>query len=276
MGFLASGKIWPVIAKLARGGRRRWCAVSYVTDARIINLQAKDRLVVDASDKSITGGATSAHELQRLLRLGVSIYSVPHLHSKLYLFEGELIVGSCNLSSSSQNALIEMAFHSTDPLEIRTAEDVFEKLVARGQVIDEKFVERILKLPVSQSSPGVEPSGSPQRLWRLKHPPIAIVREMQCYMQALFDAQLDGLVADVEFRLWPGPNSTEAFRAHMEPKNDRLRGGLGTYTLTSEGVTHFEKRKIDPTMLAQFLAAIRSGDSNDLPASVVHRELVPL
>lgn len=97
MGLLASDKVRPVIAKLARGGRRRWCAVSYVTDARVVNFQANDRLVVNASDESITGGATSAQELRRLLHLGVSIYLVPNLHSKLYLFEDELIVGSCNL-----------------------------------------------------------------------------------------------------------------------------------------------------------------------------------
>ena len=91
MGLLASDKVWSVISKLTRSGGRRWCAVSYVTDASIINLKAKDRLVVDALDKSITGGTTSALELQRLLHLGVSIYSVSNLHSKMYLLEMNLL-----------------------------------------------------------------------------------------------------------------------------------------------------------------------------------------
>lgn len=276
MGLLANDRVWPMITKLAKNGQRRWCAVSYVTESGVIDFKPNDRLVVNASDESISSGATSAQEIQRLLRLGVSIYSVPNLHAKLYLFEEELIVGSCNLSANSQKTLIEMAFHTTDAAEIRAAEDVFEKLIARGQIIDEKFVERILALPISPPRPDDSLHSAPTRLWRLKHPPSAISAEMKSYMQALFDAQLGGLVEGLEFRLWPGPNGTEAFRAHMQPKTDRLRGGLGTYELTKKGVIHFGKRKNDPMMVAQFLTAILSGNPNDLPESVGDRELVPL
>ncbi len=95
-------------------------------------------------------------------------------------------------------------------------------------------------------------------------------------MQALFQAQLGDLRDGVEFRIWPGPNGTEAFRGHMRPRADRLRGCLGTYTLTNEGVEHFEKRKTDPELVEQFLAAIRSGNPNDLPEPFAHRKLVPL
>lgn len=276
MGLLASDRVWPMITKLAKSGRRRWCAVSYVTDSGVIDFKPNDRLIVNASDESIFSGATSAQEIQLLFRLGVSIYSIPNLHAKLYLFEEELIVGSCNLSANSQKTLIEMAFHTTDALEIRTAEEVFERLVARGQAIDEKFVERILALPISPPQPDDSLHSPPTRLWRLKHPPSAISPKMKCYMQALLDAQLGGLVEGVEFRLWPGPNGTEAFRAHMQPKSDRLRGGLGTYRLTKEGVIHFGKRKNDPIVVAQFIAAIQSGNPKDLPKSVEDRELVPL
>ncbi|WP_162880973.1 phospholipase D-like domain-containing protein [Pseudomonas coronafaciens] len=119
-----------------------------MTDASVLNFKAADRLVVDASDTSVSGGATSALELQRLLSLGVSINTVRNLHLKMYLLGEDLVVGSCNLSSNSQKTLIELAFHTRDKVEIRTAEEVFEKLVGEGEMVDTEFVERILRLPV--------------------------------------------------------------------------------------------------------------------------------
>lgn len=277
MGLLASSEVWPAIAKLSCGSGRRWCAVAYVTDARVIALRSRDRLVLNASDESVVGGATSAAELRRLLDLGVLMYSVRNLHAKLYIFDSEFVVASCNLSASSQNTLIEAAFHSKDEKEVTAAEKLFEELVACGEVIDEGFVRRIAALPVAQPSLPMGFNAVAPRLWRLKRPPsVAVSAEMKCYMQALFEAQMGGLLEGVEFRLWPGPNGTEAFRAHMLPKADRLRGGSGTYSLTAEGVAHFGKRKFNLTTVAQFLAAIRSGDSSDLPASISDRELVPL
>jgi hypothetical protein len=277
MGLLANEEVWSFISVLTRDSRRRWCAVSYVTEASILHLGLGDRLVVDASNSTVTGGATSARELKRLLDLGVSIHSVQKLHSKMYLLGDDLVVGSCNLSFSSQKTMIEIAFHTSDQSEVRAAEDVFEKLVAGGEPINSEFIERILRLPVNQPSIANTSSAEPERLWRLEKPPSnALSREMKCYMQALFEAQLGSLREGVQFRLWPGPSGSEAFRAHMLPVADRLRGNRGVYTLTSQGVAHFEKRKTDPALVGQFLAAILSGDSQHLPETIEHRNLVSL
>lgn len=62
----------------------------------------------------------------------------------------------------------------------------------------------------------------------------------------------------------------------MLPKSDRLRGGNGKYVLTVAGVEYFRRRKLDRAVVGQFLSAIRSGRQEDLPGSIVNKNLVPL
>lgn len=297
MGLLDSSKVWTKLSELGREKGRRWCAVAYVTDAQIIDLKEGDRLIVDASDMAIKSGSTSAQELQRLLDMGVTLYSKANLHAKAYLFERDLVVGSCNLSVSSQCTLVEMGFHSSDAKDIKAAEDAFEKLVESADDINEEFVARILVLPVTPRSSEAAPQGNrikrtkmppspevpsypPSQLYRLKEPPRAGTPEMECYVQALFEAQLGGLdedVVGVEFKLWPRKrDNKEPFRQHMLPKNDRLRGGNGTYKLTVDGVKHFKERELDREMVEAFLKAVAEGDSSYLPSSLKGIELEPL
>lgn len=275
MNLLAGNDLWPLIFRLAQSSVRRWVAVSYVSDAVRLAFQPNDRLIVNASDESVISGATSAQELQRLYRLGVRLYSKANLHSKLYLFDDDVVVGSCNLSKNSLAFLFEVGIHASGKDQRLSAERVIEDLTANSIEIDNNFIERILTLRITPipACPTPEPTAN---LWRLKRPPVALSKMMKCYMQALIEAQLGGLIQGKEFYLWPGSNGSEPFRAHMLPQADRIRGGQGRYTLTREGVEYFGKRKLDASVVGQLLAAVQSGREEDLPPSLVDRDLVPL
>ncbi len=278
MSFLSGARLWDTISDVSSKSRRRQCAVAYVSNTSSLHFTSGDLLIVDASNESIQGGQTSARELQRLKSMGVQLYSSPHLHAKLYIFDNCLLVGSCNLSASSKDRLIETAVLLRDSYIIADARDFIAELARKSECITDNFIERIIKIPIQRPLGNEEskPALTASTLWRLKVPPNALSKEMNCYFHALIVAQIGDLVPYQEFTLWRSSKGKDAFRAHLEAKPKRMMGSNGQYSLTDDGAKYFSSRKLDEQMVCQFLSAIRTGEIAHLPDSVENAEMVPL
>jgi len=274
--FLSGKDIWNTFSDLSENCKSVQCAVAYTSECSSIRFKRGDLLITDASDESIKGGQTSAKELQMLKNIGVRIYSKPLLHAKLYVFTDRMVIGSCNLSASSKNRLIESAVLLRDEALISDAIQFLSELTTKSEEVTDEFIERILKLPVqrTQSTDNEELNQLPGKLWRLRTPPNALSTEMKCYFHALIVAQLGELSSGQEFTLWSSGKKQDAFRAHLD--KNRIKGGSGRYSLTEEGVEYFSARKLDKEMVKAFLSAIRTGSASELPESLKDKGLIPL
>jgi hypothetical protein len=280
MQVLQGESLWDEISALSIGCRYRQCAVAYVTNTTAVTFSDGDLLIVDASDESIIEGRTSARELEKLFQLGVELHSCSSLHAKVYIFDKWLVIGSCNLSSRSRSSLIEAALVTNNPQALRGAESAIRAIRSKSLRINRAFIQRILQLPVRISEPpNDEATTTPMGLWRLSIPPVAISPDMKCYFHALIVAQIGNLRPECNFYLWPSSDGKEPFRAHMKTLgNERLVKDGTKYSLTMNGVAHFMKRakKLDMSKVECFRRAIISGDSTQLPDTILKREMVSL
>lgn len=280
--FLGSN-LWDRLANLARSSHIRFAAVAYVTDTTIVPFGQGALLVVDASDECISGGQTSALALAKLFERGVGLYSLKHLHAKVFVFESATVVGSANLSSTSRTLLHEAAFLSEDIGTINAAKSYIESLAAATEAcpIDRSFIARIAQIPVTghansaESSSGDAQDRAPEAdLWKLEAPPQpANSPIMHAYFVALMRVQLGVLKVGVPFRLWQGNFS------HTKPRYDRIRRqGNGQFVLTPPGVEYFSTGKYTERedLVRQFMLAITTGCEFYLPADLNSRNLVPL
>jgi len=116
--------IWPQLTKAARGSQQR-CAVAVAYfgagASRLLPLRKGSRLVVDASERAVASGQTCPADLIKLLKRGVSVYSVPNLHAKVFVLGRAAFIGSANVSSRSASQLVEAVIRTTEPSAVRAA-----------------------------------------------------------------------------------------------------------------------------------------------------------
>jgi hypothetical protein len=119
-----SQDIWPTLTKAVRGCRQG-CAVAVAYfgkgAGRLLPLPNGSRLVVDASERSVSSGQTCPADLIKLSKRGVAIYSVPNLHAKVFVLGRAAYVGSTNISSRSATQLVEAVIQTTEPAAVRDA-----------------------------------------------------------------------------------------------------------------------------------------------------------
>jgi hypothetical protein len=149
------------LKKLAKTAHKKSAAVAYVTDDEAVVFEEGDVLITDASDEAIKAGQTTAAVLKAMWKRNVAIFSIPKLHSKLYIFDRHVIVGSANLSKSSQKR-IEIALLTDHPTTVSASRLLIDGLRKLGTLVDESFIARISKLPVT-SHPEVK-DGSKHQL----------------------------------------------------------------------------------------------------------------
>ncbi|CAG0967546.1 hypothetical protein GPROT1_01304 [Gammaproteobacteria bacterium] len=149
---LVGNSLWDEMAVLAAQEVTKLAAVAYVSDDSIIRFRKGDTLVVDASDKTIALGQTSAKLLKEALKRQARLVSIPGLHAKILIFGTTAVVGSSNISKSSRQDLFESAVITNRPEVVAKAVQIIEELAKQGDVINEKFVSRILKIKVKRSS----------------------------------------------------------------------------------------------------------------------------
>jgi hypothetical protein len=121
--------IWPQLSKAVRYSRRL-CAVAVAYfgagSSRLLPLPKGSRLVVDASERAVASGQTCPAELLKLVRSGVTVYSVPNLHAKVFVLGKTAYVGSTNASSRSASQLVEAVLRTTEPSAVQAARTFVE------------------------------------------------------------------------------------------------------------------------------------------------------
>lgn len=82
--------------------------------SRLLPLERGSRLVVDASEAAVRAGQTNPAELSKFQRRRVRVYTVPNLHSKVFVFGREAFIGSANVSNRSATSLVEAVVRTRD------------------------------------------------------------------------------------------------------------------------------------------------------------------
>jgi len=113
--FLSSA-VWRTIRKAIRTSPVSHVAVAYFGrgGSRRLPLERGSILVVDASELAVKSGQTCPAELLKLYRRGVQIYSREFLHAKVFVAGKTAFVGSANVSSHSENVLMEAMVATSD------------------------------------------------------------------------------------------------------------------------------------------------------------------
>jgi len=154
MDKLLTDNVWAQIAKELKLAKRRLAAVAYVTSDRHLKLIRNDILVCDASDTAIKTGQTSATILQSLARKGVEVWSRSDLHAKAAVFGRFALIGSSNLSASSENNLTELSLLTDSGQIVAQIRAFIYGLRETSEKVDDDFLARILNLNVSPQKGG--------------------------------------------------------------------------------------------------------------------------
>jgi hypothetical protein len=160
--------VWKSLSSAAKRARNPvYVAVAYFGNgaSKLPPLPANSRLVVDASEHAVKSGQTCPADLKKLQKCGVVIYSAPHLHAKVYVFDGFAFIGSANVSNHSAGTLIEAMLHTTDRKIINSA-----RSFVRGLCLHELSPGAIDRLHLIYRPPDF-PKGDPhRRMARHKRP----------------------------------------------------------------------------------------------------------
>lgn len=173
---LIDDEVWQELKRLAARKRRSSAlvAVPYVTKP-LLDLRSGDVLVVDLSEGVVASGLTNPAALRRYLRDGVELYSSPGLHAKVFVLGDTAVVGSSNMSKSSEDDLREAILVVRDRTVVRSAADAVLRL--RGPQIGKSELDAATKLyrPAgagpkrpkrpSREHPAGVPPGAGDRLW---------------------------------------------------------------------------------------------------------------
>jgi hypothetical protein len=105
-------------------------------------------LVVDASETIIRSGGTSARLLTKLFFKGVAVHNCPGLHAKVLLLDDVAVIGSGNMSASSQSALVEAAIMTSATSAVSGVASLIEQLKRQSKPLDEKSLLALAKIKV--------------------------------------------------------------------------------------------------------------------------------
>jgi hypothetical protein len=139
--------LWATLLRLGKGKRPRRVAVAYLSGDSHLRFGKGDIVIVNASERAISSGQTSAPVIARAVKRGARLFSNSRLHAKVFLSDSQLLVSSANMSGSSQG-LIEAGLLTDDEAAITVARDWFRNLITQSTRIYGPFLRRILAIPV--------------------------------------------------------------------------------------------------------------------------------
>jgi len=128
--FLTNKELWKKLRSVVKQSEHVDAAIAYFgTDgARLLALNKGDRLVVDLSAPIVQAGATNPHEIDKLMRRGVQVFTRRNLHAKIVVTNTLVVTGSANASRNSLNTLNEAALVTTEPAAVRRAREFVDRL----------------------------------------------------------------------------------------------------------------------------------------------------
>lgn len=123
-----SDNIWRTIKTLSDKSRKTKVAVAYFgTGAtKLFKLKQGDILLVAMTIGNVKAGQVNPSEIEILFKRGVQIFTLTNLHSKIFLFDKSVIVGSTNASYNSVDTLIEAGVFTDDKKAIKDADNFFK------------------------------------------------------------------------------------------------------------------------------------------------------
>jgi hypothetical protein len=142
-----SNDLWTEVRKQARASNTRKGAIAYVT-RDLVGFRKGDALVVDASAPAIRNGETDARLLRKLHNKGVRLYDCADLHAKILLLDGVAIISSGNMSSSSENRMVEAALISDHGSVVGGVASLIEQLVKQSSELDKKQISQLCRIKV--------------------------------------------------------------------------------------------------------------------------------
>lgn len=272
---ILSDSLWKELRDNAIDAKKRTVIVAYFSDSSVLPFESTDYLVIDASDDSIKSGKTDAKAIQELFHKGVHIYSHNNLHGKMFIFDEIVVVGSPNISHSSQNKLTEIAVLIKDPKATLEAHELAHTIINQSRLIDRLFLNRILKIDVDASKKAplaIENNKKTTPLsnvWILETPPPGNSKLMRAYFIALIQAQIGGVIARKKFLLWPKGH----FSGHQN--SGKLVKTGRYYELTKIGVDYFNSDKVAPNeeLYLLFLHAVETGNFPIVPEKLKSQKM---
>ena len=121
--FLINEDIWDTIPKIIKASNHADVVVAYLgTDgSKLLPLKKGDRLVLDLSIATVKAGATNPHEVEKLMKRGVQVFTRRNLHAKIVVSDKEVLTGSANISKNSRDTLDEAAILTNDKITLQRA-----------------------------------------------------------------------------------------------------------------------------------------------------------
>lgn len=150
MDRIIKDKVWSQVNRLLKKRDNKIAAIAYVSKGTPLSFGDEDVLVCDASDQAIKSGVTDAATLKRFLRDGACLYSCQNLHAKILISGNSVVIGSANLSGSSENHLLEASLLTTR-FQIRSQINaLIHNIIEVSTPIDDNFINHISSLPVTK------------------------------------------------------------------------------------------------------------------------------
>jgi hypothetical protein len=126
----------------------KFAAIAYVSKNSPIKFGDGDVLICNASKAAIKNGNTDARTLLAFKKNGAQIFSCENLHAKVVVCGKYAIVGSSNLSKSSEEDLLEATL-ITDRRQIRAQVlSLIYNLIRVSTEQDEDSIGKLTELPV--------------------------------------------------------------------------------------------------------------------------------
>jgi len=128
--FLINDDIWGAIPKIIKASKHTDVAVAYLgTDgSTLLPLKKGDRLVVDMSIATVKSGITNPHEIEKLIKRGVQVFTRSNLHAKIIATDKEVLIGSANVSKNSHDVLEEAAILTDDKVSLQRAKKYINQI----------------------------------------------------------------------------------------------------------------------------------------------------
>jgi hypothetical protein len=150
-----SQDIWPEISNAVQDAQKPClAAVAYFGkgSSNLLPLSMGSRLVVNASERAVVSGQTCPEDLQKLVQRGVTVYSVPNLHAKVFIVGRTAYIGSNNVSNNSASTLMEAAVRTTDTGVVNAARKFVNELCL--DELTPEFLEQLNRLYHPPQFPG--------------------------------------------------------------------------------------------------------------------------
>ncbi len=252
---LLTRNIWPQLTKATRrASKRSTVAVAYFGKgaSRLLPLAKGSRLVVDASERSVASGQTCPVDLMKLVKHGVTVYSVPNLHAKVFVLGRAAYIGSANVSSRSASQLLEAVIRTSELNTVRAARKFVEHHCLHQ--LTPRVLQHLAKLYRPPRIPGGKP-GRHRQAMTSKRPTLPRVLLAQLHLedwsdrdQALHD---DAMVVAKKRRQHPRSFDLDSFRQTGKCPYQRgdvviqvtNQGTNGTFVIPPGNVLHVRTRR---------------------------------